>query len=178
MIDFFKSHVDLVSTYTQRNPRFVFFRKADGPPRGSINEPVTNAQRRDGTFYLDYDKQTGEPHWRLADEGEDMFGKKIASIYGDQKRYGSSLTDPVFGFASGATLGTAKGFLTTAKFIEDALTGNIGDKLDGYFNNAINYLTQKKLSKSNEVVTLDVFLGKYRKIKEEIRELIQHSLQD
>jgi membrane-bound lytic murein transglycosylase A len=40
MIDFFKRHIDLVAAYTQRNPRFVFFRTQDGPPRGSLNEPV------------------------------------------------------------------------------------------------------------------------------------------
>jgi len=41
MIDYFKRHINQVATYTQRNPRFVFFRKEDGPPRGSLNEPVT-----------------------------------------------------------------------------------------------------------------------------------------
>jgi len=41
MIAFFKQNPDLVATYTQRNPRFVFFRKDEGPPRGSLNEPVT-----------------------------------------------------------------------------------------------------------------------------------------
>jgi membrane-bound lytic murein transglycosylase A len=40
MIELFKTQTDLVATYTQRNPRFVFFRTQDGPPRGSINEPV------------------------------------------------------------------------------------------------------------------------------------------
>jgi len=41
MIDFFRKNINLVSEYTRRNPRFVFFRQLDGPPRGSINEPVT-----------------------------------------------------------------------------------------------------------------------------------------
>lgn len=41
MIAFFKQNPDLVAPYTQRNPRFVFFRKDEGPPRGSLNEPVT-----------------------------------------------------------------------------------------------------------------------------------------
>jgi len=41
MIDYFKNHIDQVTTYTQRNPRFVFFRTEQGPPRGSLNEPVT-----------------------------------------------------------------------------------------------------------------------------------------
>ncbi|HUW18160.1 MAG TPA: MltA domain-containing protein [Sedimentisphaerales bacterium] len=41
MIDYFKRHINQVAEYTQRNPRFVFFRKEDGPPRGSLNEPVT-----------------------------------------------------------------------------------------------------------------------------------------
>lgn len=40
MIDYFKKHTDEVAVYTHRNPRFVFFRKQDGPPRGSLNEPV------------------------------------------------------------------------------------------------------------------------------------------
>lgn len=41
MILYFKSHPDEVMQYTRLNPRFVFFRFEDGPPRGSINEPVT-----------------------------------------------------------------------------------------------------------------------------------------
>ncbi|HUS73890.1 MAG TPA: MltA domain-containing protein, partial [Sedimentisphaerales bacterium] len=41
MIDYFKRNLNKVAAYTQRNPRFVFFRMEDGPPRGSLNEPVT-----------------------------------------------------------------------------------------------------------------------------------------
>jgi len=41
MIDYFKRHIDQVAKYTRLNPRYVFFRKEDGPPRGSLNEPVT-----------------------------------------------------------------------------------------------------------------------------------------
>ncbi|MHC4155499.1 MAG: murein transglycosylase A [Planctomycetota bacterium] len=41
MIDYFKRHANEIASYTQRNPRFVFFRMEDGPPRGSLNEPVT-----------------------------------------------------------------------------------------------------------------------------------------
>ena len=41
MIDYFKQHIDQVTRYTHRNPRFVFFKTQDGPPRGSLNEPVT-----------------------------------------------------------------------------------------------------------------------------------------
>jgi membrane-bound lytic murein transglycosylase A len=41
MIDYFKRNLDQVSAYTRRNPRFVFFRIENGPPRGSLNEPVT-----------------------------------------------------------------------------------------------------------------------------------------
>jgi membrane-bound lytic murein transglycosylase A len=41
MIDYFKNHLSEVAAYTQRNPRFVFFRMEHGPPRGSLNEPVT-----------------------------------------------------------------------------------------------------------------------------------------
>jgi len=41
MIDYFKRNKDQVDTYVRRNPRFVFFKKEDGPPRGSLNEPVT-----------------------------------------------------------------------------------------------------------------------------------------
>ncbi|MHC4574783.1 MAG: MltA domain-containing protein [Planctomycetota bacterium] len=41
MIDYFKAHIDRVAAYTHRNPRFIFFRKEQGPPRGSLNEPVT-----------------------------------------------------------------------------------------------------------------------------------------
>ena len=41
MIDYFKRHADKVRAYTQRNPRFVFFKDEAGSPRGSLNEPVT-----------------------------------------------------------------------------------------------------------------------------------------
>jgi membrane-bound lytic murein transglycosylase A len=41
MIDYFKSHQDQVVTYTALNPRFVFFMKEEGNPRGSLNVPVT-----------------------------------------------------------------------------------------------------------------------------------------
>ncbi|MCX5637653.1 MAG: MltA domain-containing protein, partial [Planctomycetota bacterium] len=41
MIDYFKQYKDQVETYVRRNPRFVFFRKEEGPPHGSLNEPVT-----------------------------------------------------------------------------------------------------------------------------------------
>ena len=41
MIDYFKMHPEQVNTYVRRNPRFVFFRIENGPPRGSLNEPVT-----------------------------------------------------------------------------------------------------------------------------------------
>ncbi len=41
MIDYFKRHADRVREYTRRNPRFVFFKDEDSPPRGSLNEPVT-----------------------------------------------------------------------------------------------------------------------------------------
>jgi membrane-bound lytic murein transglycosylase A len=40
MIEYFRRHVNEVAIYTQRNPRFVFFRKEEGAPRGSLNEPV------------------------------------------------------------------------------------------------------------------------------------------
>lgn len=41
MIDYFKMHPGQVDMYVRRNPRFVFFRKEEGPPLGSLNEPVT-----------------------------------------------------------------------------------------------------------------------------------------
>jgi membrane-bound lytic murein transglycosylase A len=41
MIDYFKLHPEQVNMYVRRNPRFVFFRKEEGPPLGSLNEPVT-----------------------------------------------------------------------------------------------------------------------------------------
>jgi len=40
MIDYFKSHIKQVAMYTYRNPRYVFFRREAGSPRGSLNEPV------------------------------------------------------------------------------------------------------------------------------------------
>ena len=42
LIAYFRAHANEVSEYTRQNPRFVFFRIEDGPPRGSINEPVTS----------------------------------------------------------------------------------------------------------------------------------------
>ncbi len=41
VIDYFKQNKELVDTYVRRNPRFVFFKREEGPPRGSLNEPVT-----------------------------------------------------------------------------------------------------------------------------------------
>jgi len=41
MIAYFKSHPTEVSKYVAENPRFVFFQRQDGDPRGSLNEPVT-----------------------------------------------------------------------------------------------------------------------------------------
>jgi len=41
MIQYFKRHPNQVERYTQRNPRFVFFRITEGTPHGSLNEPVT-----------------------------------------------------------------------------------------------------------------------------------------
>jgi membrane-bound lytic murein transglycosylase A len=41
MIAYFKQHPNEVSSYTQTNPRFVFFQIEKGEPRGSINEEVT-----------------------------------------------------------------------------------------------------------------------------------------
>jgi membrane-bound lytic murein transglycosylase A len=41
MIDYFKKHQEQVAQYTALNPRFVFFKKQEGNPRGSLNVPVT-----------------------------------------------------------------------------------------------------------------------------------------
>ncbi len=41
MIDYFRKYRDQVDMYIRRNPRFVFFQKEGGSPRGSLNEPVT-----------------------------------------------------------------------------------------------------------------------------------------
>jgi len=40
MIDYFKKNPDQVASYTQINPRFVFFQIEKGEPRGSLNEEV------------------------------------------------------------------------------------------------------------------------------------------
>ncbi len=41
MMDYFKGNTAQVRQYTQINPRFIFFKKADsGGPHGSLNEPV------------------------------------------------------------------------------------------------------------------------------------------
>jgi membrane-bound lytic murein transglycosylase A len=41
IIEYFKAHPNEVATYTQHNPRFVFFDKFNSDPRGCLNEPVT-----------------------------------------------------------------------------------------------------------------------------------------
>jgi membrane-bound lytic murein transglycosylase A len=41
IIKYFKEHPDEVSRYTRLNPRYIFFGKQEGDPRGSLNEPVT-----------------------------------------------------------------------------------------------------------------------------------------
>jgi membrane-bound lytic murein transglycosylase A len=41
IIDYFKRYPEQVSYYTRLNPRFIFFGKQEGDPRGSLNEPVT-----------------------------------------------------------------------------------------------------------------------------------------
>lgn len=41
MINYFKANNHEIDNYVNRNPRFVFFRKSSGSPRGSLNEPVT-----------------------------------------------------------------------------------------------------------------------------------------
>ncbi|MBN1974143.1 MAG: MltA domain-containing protein [Sedimentisphaerales bacterium] len=40
MIDFFKKNPSQIDMYLNKNPRFVFFRREEGQPMGSINEPV------------------------------------------------------------------------------------------------------------------------------------------
>jgi len=40
MIKYFKEHPDEVQYYTSLNPRFIFFDKQQGEPRGSLNEEV------------------------------------------------------------------------------------------------------------------------------------------
>jgi len=42
MIDYFSARPDEVDMYVNENPRFIFFRKDDSSPRGSLNEPVTS----------------------------------------------------------------------------------------------------------------------------------------
>ncbi|MBM4028083.1 MAG: murein transglycosylase [Planctomycetes bacterium] len=41
MIEYFDKRPDEVDKYVRKNPRFVFFQIGDGPPHGSLNEPVT-----------------------------------------------------------------------------------------------------------------------------------------
>ncbi len=38
--DFFKAHPEELNNYIWRNPRYVFFQKSDGIPRGSLGAPV------------------------------------------------------------------------------------------------------------------------------------------
>jgi membrane-bound lytic murein transglycosylase A len=40
MIEYFDRNPEDVDKYVRRNPRFVFFQRAEGTPRGSLNEPV------------------------------------------------------------------------------------------------------------------------------------------
>jgi membrane-bound lytic murein transglycosylase A len=39
--EFFRKHPELVATYTNRNPRIIFFTETNGGPFGSIGQPVT-----------------------------------------------------------------------------------------------------------------------------------------
>jgi len=41
IIEYFKKFPDQVSYYTRLNPRYIFFSRQEGEPRGSLNEPVT-----------------------------------------------------------------------------------------------------------------------------------------
>ncbi|MFC1739656.1 MltA domain-containing protein [Planctomycetota bacterium] len=41
MMDYFRKHPEDIPVYTNRNPRYVFFKRYDGEPHGSLNEPVT-----------------------------------------------------------------------------------------------------------------------------------------
>ena len=41
MREYFKSHPEEVPTYTNRNPRYIFFSETKGGPFGSIGQPVT-----------------------------------------------------------------------------------------------------------------------------------------
>ena len=41
MREYFKAHPEEVSTYTARNPRYIFFSETHGGPFGSIGQPVT-----------------------------------------------------------------------------------------------------------------------------------------
>jgi len=41
MMDYFNKNPQDVDVYISRNPRYVFFRREEGEPRGSLNEPVT-----------------------------------------------------------------------------------------------------------------------------------------
>jgi membrane-bound lytic murein transglycosylase A len=41
MMDYFRNNTARVLKYTRLNQRYVFFHRDDGPPRGSLNEPVT-----------------------------------------------------------------------------------------------------------------------------------------
>jgi membrane-bound lytic murein transglycosylase A len=41
MIDYFKRHKEQIDMYVRKNPRFVFFRREEGPPLGCLNESVT-----------------------------------------------------------------------------------------------------------------------------------------
>ena len=40
MISYFQRNPAHIDLYVSKNPRFVFFRKEEGPPMGSLNEPV------------------------------------------------------------------------------------------------------------------------------------------
>jgi peptidoglycan lytic transglycosylase A len=41
MMNYFQQHPNEVDQYVRRNPRYVFFEIGEGPPCGSLNEPVT-----------------------------------------------------------------------------------------------------------------------------------------
>jgi membrane-bound lytic murein transglycosylase A len=41
VMNYFKAHPAEVQEYVWRNPRYIFFAETGGPPRGSLNQPVT-----------------------------------------------------------------------------------------------------------------------------------------
>ena len=123
-----------------------------------VNAPLSKFARENGNYYVDYDDQ-GNQYWREVKAGEEMYGKKMANIWGDQSVYGRKFLDGVFGFISGATVETARGAVQVARALHDLTdSDNEQEDIDGvlrgtdaYMEKAVQDISKYAYKPSQEV---------------------------